>query len=273
LAAPSTLPQARAALDAGAHVVSVADAVVEVQGLLAMDPEARRAARHVVVGSGFSPGLSCLLARHAATHLQEVDEVRVARTGTGGPACALGLRRAMSEPALDRRDGAWLRRRAGSGRELCWFPDPVGGLDCYRAGLPEPLLLSSSFPDASRLSVRVGSPRWQRVARRLPRLGSPRPEGTMGAVRVEVRGSRGQAKDAVVLGVIDRPAVAAGTVAAVAAVWAATGRLAHGGAAGLAELVPDPVPFLRELAERGVRAAAFDPGAEGRRDPTDRVSV
>jgi hypothetical protein len=56
---------------------------------------------------------------------------------------------------------------------------------------------------------------------------------------------------------MDRPAVAAGAVAALAAVFAADGRMRRTGAAGLAELV-DPVPFLAGLAERGVRAAVFE---------------
>jgi hypothetical protein len=60
-----------------------------------------------------------------------------------------------------------------------------------------------------------------------------------------------------VLGAMDRPAVAAGAVAAVAALWAVEGRLADVGAAGLASLV-EPVPFLAELARRGVKAAAFE---------------
>jgi hypothetical protein len=55
---------------------------------------------------------------------------------------------------------------------------------------------------------------------------------------------------------MDRPGTAAGAVAAVAAVWAATGRLERRGAAGLATLA-DPLPFLTDLARRGVKAAAF----------------
>ncbi|MBA3654651.1 MAG: hypothetical protein H0W70_10710, partial [Actinobacteria bacterium] len=42
------------------------------------------------------------------------------------------------------------------------------------------------------------------------------------------------------------------------AAWAADGRLARSGAAGLAELVDDAVPFLHDLAHRGVRAAVFE---------------
>jgi hypothetical protein len=89
-------------------------------------------------------------------------------------------------------------------------------------------------------------------------LRPPHPEGLVGAVRVEVRGRRGSGRDVRVLGALDRPAAAAGAVAALAAGWAVDGRLARSGAAGLAELVPEPVPFLAELARRGVRAAVFE---------------
>jgi hypothetical protein len=52
--------------------------------------------------------------------------------------------------------------------------------------------------------------------------------------------------------------MAAGTVAAVAAVWTADGRFTRSGAGGLAELLDEPLPFLRELARRGVQAAVFE---------------
>jgi hypothetical protein len=76
-------------------------------------------------------------------------------------------------------------------------------------------------------------------------------------VRIEVAGRSGPAVESHVLGAIDRPAVAAGAVAALAAHWAVDGRLARPtGCAGLAALVGDTAGFLRQLAERGVRAAA-----------------
>ncbi|MEA3078000.1 MAG: hypothetical protein QOF60_2908 [Actinomycetota bacterium] len=261
---------AEAALERGAHVVSTSDALDDVVGLLALDAEARERGLSVVVGAGFSPGLSCLLARHAAAEFSSVAEVHVAKAGTGGPACARQHHAALAGEAVDWRDGAWVRRRAGSGRELCWFPDPVGGLDCYRAALPDALLLRPAFAELcaagstgpDRITARMSASRRDRVTVRLPMLRRPHAEGEIGAVRVEVRGRRGAATDALVLGAIDKPAVAAGAVAAVAALWAASGRLARPGAAGLAELVAEPVSFLRELADRGVRAAVFegDPG-------------
>jgi hypothetical protein len=56
---------------------------------------------------------------------------------------------------------------------------------------------------------------------------------------------------------MDRPAVAAGAVAAAAVQWIAGGRLRRHGAGGLAELA-EPLPFLADLARRGVRAAVFE---------------
>ena len=44
----------------------------------------------------------------------------------------------------------WTRRPGFSGRELLWFPDPIGGRDCYRAALVDPLLLAPHFVDADR---------------------------------------------------------------------------------------------------------------------------
>ena len=91
-------------------------------------------------------------------------------------------------------------------------------------------------------------------------LRPPHPEGGPGGARVEVRGRRGTARVVQVLGAMDRPAVAAGTVAAMAAVSAGLRQLRRPGAAGLAELV-DPLPFLSELAQRGVKAAVFEGAA------------
>jgi hypothetical protein len=256
--APPHRALAEAALERGASVISVSDAIGDVQDLLDLDAEARERGRSIVVGAGFSPGLSCLLVRHGAAAFDAVEEVHLAKVGTGGPSCARVHHRSLGGTGVDWRDGAWQRRRGGSGRELVWFPDPVCAQDCYRAALPEALLLAPALPGVQRVTARVAATRRDRLTGRLPMLRRPHPEGVVGAIRVEVRGRRGQVRDAHVLGVIDRPAIAAGTVAAVAAVAVGTGAIDRSGAGGLAALVPDPLPFLRDLWERGVRAAAFE---------------
>lgn len=245
------------ALRQGSAVVTTTDQVADTRRLLDLDAEATERGLAVVVGAGFSPGLSCLLVRHAVNDLDAADEVHVAKVGTGGPACAEQHHTALGDDALDWRDGGWISRRGGSGRELCWFPEPVGGRDCYRAALPDPLLLVDAFDgDLLRATARMGANRRDRLTAWLPMLRRPHPEGGPGAVRVEVRGVRAGARDLVVYGAMDRPAVAAGAVAAVAARAAGAGELPRPGAYGLAAL-DDPVPLLADLAERGVRAAVY----------------
>lgn len=244
-------------LGLGRHVVSVSDDLADVQGLLDLGAEARERGLTVVAGAGFSPGLSCLLVRHAAEPLDRVEQVHVARVGAGGPACAEQRRRALRGQALQWTDQRWERRRAGGGPRICWFPDPVGGMECRVAALPDPLLLVPALPDVVRVTARLGAGPLERLSARL-RLPARHPEeGPLGAVWVEVRGRRGPATETVVLGALDRPAVAAGAVAALAARGAATGRFAPG-AGGLASA--DPGPMLGDLAAVGVKGAVFEHG-------------
>jgi saccharopine dehydrogenase-like NADP-dependent oxidoreductase len=258
VAGPDPVVAAKDAIDRAVPVVAVADGVADVEALLGLDTSARQRGVTVAIGAGMAPGLTCVLAGYAAARFDRVEEIHVAKAGTGGPACARQHHRALAAEAIDWRDGAWLRRGGGSGRELCWFPDPVCGLDCYRAALPDALLLVPAFPGVTRVTARMAASRRDRLTSALPMLRPPHPEGEVGAVRVEVRGERGGQRDVEVLGVIDRPAVAAGAVAAVTAVQAASGGLARTGAAGLAEMVGDPATFLAELNRRGVKAALFE---------------
>ncbi|MEJ7764920.1 MAG: Gfo/Idh/MocA family oxidoreductase [Acidimicrobiales bacterium] len=248
--------QAERSLKAGASVVSCTDELAPARLLLALDDDARARDRSLVVGAGFAPGLSDLLAAHAGSLFDDVHEVHVARSGTGGPACARAHHASLRGLALDWRDGAWVSRQGGSGRELAWFPDPVAGQDCYRASLPDALLFGPAFPGMLRATSRVAATRRDRLTAPLPMLRQPHPEGLVGAIRVEVRGRRGQAVETVVYGAVDRPALAAGAVAAVVAVAAAAGQ-AKTGAAGVAVLLPEPLPLLQELADRGIRCATF----------------
>lgn len=244
-------------VERGVPVVSTSDAVADVEALLDMGPLAEAAGTTLVLGAAFSPGLTCLLARHAADLFDSIGEVHVARMGTGGPACAHQHHRALGGSSIDWRDGGWQRRPAGSGRELCWFPDPVGAADCYRAGLPDALLLVNALGEVERATARLAATRRDRLTSRLPMLRRPHPEGTVGAVRAEVRGRIDGRYETVVYGAFDRPGVAAGAVAAVSAVAAVRGELgiapgAHGLAAS--DRARD---LLGELAIRGVKAAAF----------------
>lgn len=260
------------ALRLGANVVSVGDAVADVRGLFALGPMAASLERRVVVGAGYAPGLTCLLARHAAAEFDEVDEIHVAKIGTAGPACARQHHAALSTESLDWRDGRWERFVGGSGRELCWFPGPIGGVDCYRAGLVDPVLLQPVFPEARRITSRVGATRRDRATARLPMLRRPHAEAGDGAVRVEVRGRRDGRVDSIVLGSAARASIGTAAVAAVAVDEVLAGRFVGPSVGGLAAQVDDPVAMLRAVAALGVVCSTFEGATVGSVEPRRRAS-
>jgi hypothetical protein len=250
---------ALAALEAGSHVVCPVDDPIDVRHLLELDAQARAAGRTVAIGTAMAPGLSCVLAAHLVPRFARVEEIHVASLGTGGPACARRHHAALAGIAIDWADGAWRRRAGGSGRELVWFPEPVGGADCYRAALPDALLLAPAFPECRRITARLEATRRDRLTSWLPMLRRPHPEGMVGAVRVEVRGwNADDQPDVRILGAATAPAEVAAAVTAVTARWAGAGRLARLGAAGLAELVEPTGKFLADVTRAGVPVSLFE---------------
>jgi hypothetical protein len=253
------------ALRLGAHVVSVSDDVTDVEALLSLGPLAVAEDRRVVLGAGFAPGLTCILARHAGAEFSRIDDVQVAKTGTAGPACARQHHAALSSDSRDWRDGRWERFPGGSGRELCWFPEPIGGVDCYRGALVDPLLLQPSFPDAQRITSRVGATRRDRATARLPMMRQPHAEAGPGAVRVEVRGMRNGGIDSVVFGCYARASSASGSVTSVMVEELMGGRCVGPHVAGLSSQVGNTATVLTALAARGIQCVRFEGTAVGTR--------
>ena len=255
-ASGSHVTAARHHVGRGRSVVSCSDDVDEVDGLLGLDAEAAAAGVTVIAGAAFSPGLSCVLARHAASALDRVTEVHAAMVGVGGPACAQERRRLHSHPGREWRDDRWVEVEGGSAQELVWFPDPIAARDCGRGALAEPVLLHRAIPEATLITAHAGIDRADRLLGLIPKRAPVAAEGDPGAIRVELAGERDGEPADIVYAVMDRPAVGAGTTAALAAV--AVGSTSKRGAMGLAELV-DPLEFLSEMAVAGIRAATFEP--------------
>lgn len=247
---------ARQCVNNGQHVVSVADAVNDVRDMLELHADAKANDVTVAVGAGMMPGLTDILVRHAAEWLDDLHEVHVAKFGTGGPDCARQHHRALKGLGLDWRSGAWTRRPGGSGRDLAWFPEPVQSADCYRAALADPVLIVRAHPGVKRVTARMAATRRDRLTMHMPMLRQPHPEGLLGAVRVDVRGVSEGRRAEYVLGCSERPAVAAGTVAAASADQILTDRSLPAGAFGIGELF-DPVAFLHDLRARGLRPELF----------------
>ena len=263
LAAPAGVERraARRLLRDGCHVVSMGDDSALVDDLLTLDPSARAEGRSLIVGAGLAPGVVDVLAVHAAALMTAVDTITIAKTGTGGPACARTHHAALKRPGREWVDGEWVDRIGGTGRELAWFPDPIGARDCYRAALPGPTLLHRVFPDARRITARVSATRRDRFTSRLPMLRPPHADGGPGAIRVEVRGWRGSGAETVVYGLFGWPSQISGAMAALVAERLA-GDGVEPGAAGVMERF-EAADLLHALGRAGFEAVVFE-GAGGR---------
>ena len=167
--------------------VVVSDGLSETVSILNLEKEAYKLGVPVVVGTGFAPGLSCILTAYGKTLLEQTEEIHISKMGTGGPACALVHHRALSRMSFGWREGKWDKRLGGSGRELLWFPEPVGPQDCYHAALSDPVLLHNAFPEVSRISAKMAAPRRDRCTAFFPLLTPPHDEAAIGAITEEIR--------------------------------------------------------------------------------------
>lgn len=258
LAHPSHEASEVAALAAtGCSVVTVGGELDDVHDLLVLDDAFEDGGGTLVVGAGFSPGLSGLLARHLASTLDTVDEIHLAVHGTAGPACAREHHHALRHWSPGWHDGQWREYVPGSGRELCWFPEPVGAMDCYRARLADPLLVHRAFPSVTRISGRRSANRRDRLTARLPMLRPPHSEGGVGALRVEIRGSAADgSRCCVVAGVAEMVGSAAAATAAAFVELMVDGSTD----AGVVTPCDDDVPVVRlldRIRSYGIRLQEF----------------
>jgi len=237
--------------------VVVSDGLSETVSILNLEKEAYELGVPVVVGTGFAPGLSCVLTAYGKTLLDQIEEIHVSKMGTGGPACALVHHRALSRMSFGWREDKWDKRLGGSGRELLWFPEPVGPQDCYHAALSDPMLLHNAFPEVSRISAKMAATRRDRFTAFFPMLTPPHDEGGIGAIRVELRGSKNGVQENIVLGVSERPALAAASVTALTSEYLLKQKINLNHMSTLA-LIVEPSEFLSELTKRSIAVEIFE---------------
>lgn len=206
-------PLVSAYVTRGVSVVSVGDNLKDVLSILDLEDRATANGASVIAGAACSPGLSGMLVNHVVSAFESIDEAHTAVHGTGGPKCAQQHHDSLAGVSVGWHDGEWLQRPAGSGRELCWFPDPIGARDCYRFASAEPVLLQRVAPELQRITSRVSATRRDRLTARLPMITPPHAEGGLGALRVEVRGVRHGRRHVEIVGVAERVATITGAVA------------------------------------------------------------
>jgi hypothetical protein len=252
--APPHTQLATMLIDEGISVVSVSDNLADIMSLLALHDRAIERNARLVVGAACVPGMSGLLVSHVSKAFDVMDEVHVAVHGTGGPACAREHHDSLSGRAHGWHDGEWIERPAGSGRELCWFPDPVNSRDCYRFASAEPMLLQRIAPTLQRITARVSATRRDRLTARFPMLSPPHAEGGVGGLRVEARGSRNGVRHIEIVGMAEK---AASIAAAVAAHTAAHVNLADPGVHVLGESALPNADILNGVLASGLKLHQF----------------
>lgn len=241
----------------GVHVVSMADADDDTYRLLELDTAARQRDLTIVAGAATSPGLSGLIARHGAADFDHIDEIHIALHGTAGPECARVHHRSLKGRAVAWHNDTWRTYVGGSGRELVWFPEPIGALDAYRAQSPEPVLMQRVFAGVDRVSHRRTARRRDRFTAQLPMLRPPHPEGGIGGIRIELRGAAPDgSRMTAIYGVAEMIATATAATAA-AFVHELIGPGLPAGLVVPGDASLDTVRLLRHVANAGVRLQEF----------------
>jgi hypothetical protein len=254
--AGTQLSAAREWVNRGVDVVSTSAERSEAAALGELDAAVAGAGRRVVTGCGMSPGIAVILAAHAATLFDAVQEVSVSASGSAGPWCSRDLAARLAADGWEWRDSQRVAVEAGSSTQLSWLPDPVAAVDVSRGDFAEPDALRAAFPDVPTLTARAALPVVHRLLGIIPRRPPVGAEGDPGALRVDVTGWMGERQETVVYGLLDRPAVATAALAATVVAHLPQRRPGVTGAA--AGGVP-AVEMLRELHRRGVRAARVEP--------------
>jgi len=142
---------ARAAIEAGISLIDINDDPDATLQMFELDEAARRAGVLLVLGLGASPGVNNVLVRAATDQLDEVEEIHtawvMAASDPGGVALSYHLLHSLSGRALTVENGRLVEVESFvDGRETVEFPEPVGPLEVFHVGHPEPITLLRTYP-------------------------------------------------------------------------------------------------------------------------------
>lgn len=153
------------AIEVGVDFIDICDDPVPMVEELDLDGEARDAGVTAVVGLGNNPGSGNLCAKLGAENLDEVDEVNIywvhpSDSGTSGA----GIKHAIeifSGKVTTYEDNEFVKVPASSGREMVTLPDPVGEVEVYHSGHPEPITLPRYIDGVEKVTCKGGiTPVW-----------------------------------------------------------------------------------------------------------------
>ena len=277
------LPALRGCVEAGTPYVSLCDDYSATSASLDLDDAAKAAGVTVVSGCGLSPGITNLLTAYAGRNLDRVEEIEVSvaysLNDSPGDSTLFHLLHELSREAPYVSEFRAAQGKAGDLPRPVYFPEPVGWVETFTCGHPEPLTAPRVYSDLRAIRFRAGlteraamdalrvvaasqvpGAKLDRLRGRLARasarmLRSLPPRGAAwSAARVDVWGESDGRAEVVSLGVVDHIANLVSLPLTHAAVSIGTRAVVRPGV-GAVEEVFDPGPFLGALARRGLRAA------------------
>lgn len=151
---------AAAAVEAGVDYISICDDADAAEQVFELNDVAREKGLRVLTGVGWTPGLSSLMARAAADSLDTVEKINIAWAGNTedsiGLAVILHSLHIFCGSVPSFLDGALRMIPAGSGKERVSFPEPLGEMNVYHAGHPEPVTMHRYFPGITEITLKGG---------------------------------------------------------------------------------------------------------------------
>ncbi len=273
----------RAAIQAELPYLTACQDAEMIQVLLSHDAEARDAHTPIVVGAGWTSGITNLLVMGAARVMDRVLRVRVAWLipSPDSPEVDFLLRglQLLSGDASVYEEGRWQHRPAGSERRKIFFPEPVGWEEVGLASGAETMTLPRRLDGVEKVVVKGGvskgdlqrlAPRSSWGRRRVSPLRpgemaerSPRPAGRgirsipWASARVDVSGLAGGTPYRLTYGVVDEigKLVSASLIGGALMLARTDGKISG---VGPPEAFIDLGPFFALLGELGIRVARLE---------------
>lgn len=166
-----------AAIEAKVNLVDICDDFDAAEGAFKRDSEAKQVGITACIGCGASPGLSNMIAKYASSKMDKVDTIQIAWAvsvrDTGGPAANYHILHSLSGNVPTFRNGKLKYIEAGSEKERVKFPEPIGEVEVYSFGHPEPLTLPCFIKGVKNVTIKGATlPLWfDDIFRRLSRAG------------------------------------------------------------------------------------------------------
>ncbi len=136
----------KAVIEAGKPFVDVNDDYDATSRCLEFSREAEKAGITAIIGLGATPGITNVLAKYGYEKLDSVDSIDTYWAWTSldptmGPAIIAHYFHASDGMIPTYRDGEWVEVQALSDPEVVEFPEPLGCIEVYNVGHPEPVTI------------------------------------------------------------------------------------------------------------------------------------